>query len=86
MTNAEQNFRRFVTKIFTGKDVPILTETEEIILKNIKGYTTIIRNAENNIQVENEDGSFACLCAFNHLFQFIKLGEKYEIKELLGND
>lgn len=51
---------------------PILSEDEKVILKNIKSFTTIIRNIEGNIQVENEDGSFACLCAFNHLFQFIK--------------
>lgn len=75
-----------IEQMLKEQDKPTLTEDERIILRNIKGYTTIIRNAENNIQVENEDGSFACLCAFNHLFQFIKLGEKNEIKELLQND
>ena len=65
---------------------PTLTEDERVILRNIKGYTTIIRNVENNIQVENGDGSFACLCAFNNLFEFIKIGEKYSIEELLGDE
>lgn len=55
---------------------PTLTENERVILWNIKNFTTIIRNIEGNIQVENENGSFACLCAFNHLFQFIKVRGK----------
>lgn len=59
-------------KFFFTSLTPTLTEDERVILRNIKNFTTIIRNIEGNIQVENEDGSFACLCAFNHLFQFIK--------------
>ena len=64
----EESFISF----FKQEAKPTLTEDEKVILRNTKGYTTIIRNIEGNIQIENEDGSFACLCTFNHLFQFIQ--------------
>ena len=72
-TGTWDNIERTMVGFFQEGVEPTLTEDERVILRNINGYTTIIRNIENNIQVENNDGSFACLCALNHLFQFIKL-------------
>lgn len=70
------NVEQATIKYFNSTCKPTLTENERAILWNIRNFTTIIRNIEGNIQVENEDGSFACLCAFNHLFQFIKVRRK----------
>ena len=56
----EESFISF----FKQEAKPTLTEDEKVILRNT--------NIEGNIQIENEDGSFACLCTFNHLFQFIQ--------------
>lgn len=78
MTNAEQNFRRFVTKIFTGKDTPTLTEDERVILRNIamrEGSTElkIRRDKLGRLSIEDEgSGVRWSFWAFSHLFQFIK--------------
>ena len=52
---------------------PTLTEDERVILMNIAKKYKTIRRIGNNVQVDSEDKEeFACICAFNHLFQFIK--------------
>lgn len=52
---------------------PTLTEDERVILRNIPKQYKTIRRIGNNVQVDTEDKEeFACICAFNHLFQFIK--------------
>ncbi len=66
---------------------PTLTEVERVILKNVEKKYVTVRRIGWNIQVDTEDKEeFACICAFNHLFKFIKEGEEYNIEELLKGD
>ncbi|MBO7695793.1 MAG: hypothetical protein J6T10_24445 [Methanobrevibacter sp.] len=67
-----------------------LTEDERVILRNMpKDYETIGKcvngvlyvTTDRKIYLDKAFGGF-----FNHLFQFIKEGEEYEISELLGDE
>ena len=69
---------------------PTLTEDERVILRNIgKDYSRIYRNGEGKIFVyskRKKAPTYATVGIFSHLFQFIKNGEGYNIKELLGDE
>ena len=78
-----QSFEMF----FEREVKPTLTEDEKVILRNInKEITTIRRTAYGDLDVFNEydDHSILYIHVYNHLFQFIKNGEEYYIKDLLG--
>ena len=68
---------------------PTLTEDERVILRNIKkDYTIVARDKAGNLFIATERDENGVrghnALEFNRcLFQFIKNGEEYEIKELL---
>lgn len=68
---------------------PILTEDERVILRNIdtRQYPTIKRTKIGEIIVISNakcgDDIICYLYCYDHLFQFIKNGEEYNIEELL---
>ena len=76
-------------EMFMNEQIKItLTEDEKIILKNVNGkMKTISRDKDGYLMLHTElhvsDYDFF---GYNHLFQFIKNGEEYEIEELLNND
>ena len=83
MDNAEINFRHFITKIFTGKDVPTLTEDERVILSNLhyeKGgyeYERIGRTRKDSegysdLYLIEKDLTVTNFNEYLHLFQFIQ--------------
>ena len=73
---------------------PTLTEDEKVILRNIDPkYEFIGKNDKNflYIRISADNGNFAERLTgldfvFPNLFQFIKNGEEYEIKELLKDE
>ena len=88
LSDVNKSLREFMKQ----ETKPTLTEDERVILRNInKKYNRIERNefgflilTENGC--ENIGEAMHTLYAFNHLFQFIKNGEEYNIKELLKNE
>lgn len=84
----EEEIRDWFTS--TAKPIlPPLTEDERAILRNIQLYTgnpvTIRRIGDGHLYISGGCG-FIDFGEYNHLFQFIKNGEEYLIKELLKND
>jgi len=83
-----------IEKFLNEQVKPILSEDERVILRNIKGkpkyiareedyrlmaYDEVEKNETRRIYDNGREMS-----SFAHLFQFIKEGEEYEIRELLG--
>ena len=63
-----------------------LTEDERVMLRNLdKRYKSIYRTNQGNLCI-NQGCVGIAFDQYNHLFQFIKNGEEYEIKELLGDE
>lgn len=80
-----------ISKEFLNAPVqPILTKDEKVILRNIDKIFEYIGRTKNGtlfLRIEMfskiDDRAFHF---YNHLFQFIKEGEEYSIKELLGDN
>lgn len=79
-------------KFFKAKDIPTLTEDERVILRNLKVEKYIFRDSYGDLLIsETKPTKDEIRCGdlgyvfdiYNHLFQFIKEGEEYSIKELL---
>ena len=69
---------------------PTLSEDERVILRNIKPYTHIRRTDDGELRIycytTETSTSGHSMSEYNHLFQFIKDGEEYEIAELLKGE
>ena len=75
-----------IDDFFKQQVKPTITDDERVILRNIpKEYQTIGRNSVGEISARN-DNDWKYADVFNHLFQFIKNGEEYNIQELLGDE
>lgn len=77
-------------EFFEEQVKPKLTEDERVILRNIKNddYGKYIGRGGSlsfklYLRGNDESRAYAIGTLYNHLFQFIKNGEEYEIKELL---
>ena len=65
-----------------------LTEDERVILRNLQPEITLIGRTGANelfIAIDSTD-EFVDFYCYDHLFQFIKENEEYEIKELLKGE
>lgn len=67
---------------------PTLTEDERAILRHLKGFYYIYRTGTGELEATNKEHTW---CGYelyldDDVFQFIKNGEEYEIKELLGDE
>ena len=81
----EEGWADSIYRWFSTKTKPSLTENENAILRSIpKGFKSIMRNEHGNLKLITCFGSYCDFWVFNGLFQFIKNGEEYIIKELLG--
>ena len=79
---------------FLSEEVkPTLTDDERVILKNmIPQVKTIGRDTDGELIIKicsdtiAEDFCYSGAFIYDHLFQFIKNGEEYEIEELLKGE
>jgi len=84
------SYKSAITTFLKEQIKPTLTEDERAILRNIdKKFYKIGRTDDNTIYFIFEEitGKEAKYYAnvFDNIFQFIKNGEEYEIKELIDN-
>ena len=99
--SAVNGIQAYLLKDFFKEQVkpikPTLSEDEKAILRNIKGHPKYISRqkghgliAYDSAKREGKTGwsydNGRAMYSFSHLFQFIKEGEEYEIKELLGDE
>lgn len=80
-----------IKKFFFTSSKPVLTEDEKVILRNIQDFNYIERNERGGIELNlrTDDGDLEDtdrIVIFDHLFNCIKDGEEYSIKELLNDD
>lgn len=74
-----------ILSFFEEKTKPILTEDERAILRHLKGFYYIYRASTGELEATNKEHTW---CGYelyfdDDVFQFIKEGEEYSIKELL---
>lgn len=82
----ESDVEKVFIEFFEQEAKPTLTEDERVILRNIdKKYKYISRSCGTELYLKNEadDNCRYIFRGFCQLFQFIKEGEEYSIKELL---
>lgn len=85
----KSNVGAYLQNFLNEKVKPTLTEEERVILDNIQPRYDAIGRSDKSLYViaYNSKELFWIYKLFsNHLFQFIKEGEEYSIKELLGDD
>ncbi|MBO7695808.1 MAG: hypothetical protein J6T10_24520 [Methanobrevibacter sp.] len=84
------DYKEAIQHFLKSPITPTLTEDERVILKNIDTrFTHISRDYDDlfiTVGKDTKDNECILMQQYNHLFGFIKNGEEYEIKELLGND
>lgn len=62
-------------------------EIEQCVLKFFDDFDIIFRDSPYGLWVkQNKTGIMIHLVGFAKYFKFIKIGEKYSIKELLGDE
>ena len=89
MTNAEKYLKEGINKdeLFSGIANAFFGECSKCDiarLKNLPKDYKLMRTEVGNLYLTSEDSSESGI--FNHLFKFIKYGEEYSIKELLGGN
>jgi hypothetical protein len=69
------------------KEVPKLSDTERVILENLPNvYVNISKALSGILYIGGGKNCNLSLSIYNHLFEFIKRGEKYLIEDLLNNN
>ena len=73
-----------IEMFFDEKLKPEMTDAEKIILQNIgDDFTTILRTDAGFLKLKQGNVTINLNQFKDHLFQFIKKGEEYKIKDLL---